>query len=435
MPPALSSSNPGLILEEPLIRTPYELLRRSHRSAQRQVEKDFTAISSALNALIKSYGGKTSEENRDTVVSKLDQAGERVRGLKRKLDDLQPQLEQPSPLRSRLTYLDNLSNPNKPADPKASDAPGDSTLDRYIIDHLLRSGRIKSADTLAAKQGLDDLVDVRLFSELARIESALVDRQSVTEALAWCGENRGTLKKTQNTLEFTLRLQEFIELCRRRDTVGAIAYSRKHLSTWASTHLVEIQQGMTLLAFGERTGVGAYRRMYDRARWMSVRDRFRKTFLDLYALPSQSLLALSLSAGLSALRLPSCVTHHSEKAPTTSPHIPLLPAAPPLHNLEDVLLLSPHSSFVPHLTAPIGGDPSTPATDLHTHPEAQVGNIDCPTCGPDVKVLAAEVPMSHHVNSTIVCRISGAVMDSDNEPLAFPNGYVYSAKVGPRMTA
>lgn len=57
------------------------------------------------------------------------------------------------------------------------------------------------------------------------------------------------------------------------------------------------------------------------------------------------------------------------------------------------------------------------------------GNVDCPTCGDHVKVLASELPMSHHVNSTIVCRISGQVMDSENEPLSFPNGYVYSAKV------
>jgi hypothetical protein len=56
-------------------------------------------------------------------------------------------------------------------------------------------------------------------------------------------------------------------------------------------------------------------------------------------------------------------------------------------------------------------------------------NIDCPTCNPHLAVLAEKVPMSHHVNSTIVCRISGEVMDSSNEPLAFPNGYVYSYKV------
>lgn len=40
-------------------------------------------------------------------------------------------------------------------------------------------------------------MDLKLFAELVKIETALVDNQSVTEALAWCGENRGTLKKTK----------------------------------------------------------------------------------------------------------------------------------------------------------------------------------------------------------------------------------------------
>ena len=44
-------------------------------------------------------------------------------------------------------------------------------------------------------------------------------------------------------------------------------------------------------------------------------------------------------------------------------------------------------------------------------------------------VLAEEVPFSHHVNSTIVCRLSGRIMDEDNMPMAFPNGYVYSREV------
>lgn len=44
-------------------------------------------------------------------------------------------------------------------------------------------------------------------------------------------------------------------------------------------------------------------------------------------------------------------------------------------------------------------------------------------------MLAQEVPSSHHVNSTIVCQISGKIMDEDNPPMAFPNGYVYSREV------
>lgn len=117
------------------------------------------------------------------------------------------------------------------------------------------------------------MVDVKLFTELSRIENALIQNQSVTEALAWCGENRGTLKKTKvrihshtaiasddkNNLEFTLRIQEFIELCRQRKVPEAIVYSRKNLAPWAATHLVELQQAMTLLAFGEKAGVALYR--------------------------------------------------------------------------------------------------------------------------------------------------------------------------------
>lgn len=37
----------------------------------------------------------------------------------------------------------------------------------------------------------------------------------------------------------------------------------------------------------------------------------------------------------------------------------------------------------------------------------------CPICGSSLKVLAGEVPYAHHVNSTVVCRISGRVVEGD----------------------
>lgn len=62
--------------------------------------------------------------------------------------------------------------------------------------------------------------------------------------------------------------------------------------------------------------------------------------------------------------------------------------------------------------------------------EAQTKNVDCPVCDPSIGTLAEEVPFSHHVNSTIVCRITGKIMDEDNTPMAFPNsGQVYSREV------
>ena len=57
-------------------------------------------------------------------------------------------------------------------------------------------------------------------------------------------------------------------------------------------------------------------------------------------------------------------------------------------------------------------------------------NVDCPVCSGSLNILAKEVPFSHHVNSTIVCRITGRIMDDNNSPLAFPvNGNVYSKEV------
>ncbi len=43
--------------------------------------------------------------------------------------------------------------------------------------------------------------------------------------------------------------------------------------------------------------------------------------------------------------------------------------------------------------------------------------------------LAENLPMAHHVNSCIVCRVNGTIMNEDNPPLVLPNGMVYSTMV------
>ena len=66
-----------------------------------------------------------------------------------------------------------------------------------------------------------------------------------------------------------------------------------------------------------------------------------------------------------------------------------------------------------------------PACYIH-----ETKNVDCPVCSGGFNVLAKEVPFSHHVNSTIVCSLTGRIMDEDNYPMAFPGkGHVYSREV------
>jgi macrophage erythroblast attacher len=121
-----------------------------------------------------------------------------------------------------------------------------------------------------------------------------------------------------------------------------------------------------------------FQRLYDVSRWATLIQSFRQAIYSLNTLSTEPLLHLSLYAGLASLKLPACYTHSMK-------------------------------------------------------------NVDCPVCDGEVGSgsqglglgkLAEEVPFSHHANSTIVCSITGKIMDADNMPLAFPDtGYVYSREV------
>jgi macrophage erythroblast attacher len=253
-------------------------------------------------------------------------------------------------------------------------------LDRHILDYLLRRGYADTARRMvhgdASLQTLSD-VEVGLFSELDTITAAL-SRGSATQALAWCKDNAAALKKVKSTLEFDLRFQEFIQLARQAKRHEAIAYCRKHLvpsATATSSGSARIRSAMALLAFGPETTCPPYRAMYDISRWNILADTFRRAFLAFYALPPLPLFNLSIWAGLAGLKLPACAS----------------------------------SSDKEH-------------------------NTDCPTCVSSglghFATLAhqPQVPMGHHVNSVIVCKITGKVLAGEDTAYALPNGNVYSGE-------
>lgn len=114
------------------------------------------------------------------------------------LSAIQPSASNASPLGPRLKVLssmDDFETVTPKQDPYRSWT--EQRTDRFIVEYLCRTGSLTAAEAYARERQLEDLVDIGLFAECHRIEEALTDRQSCSEALAWCGENRGTLKKTQ----------------------------------------------------------------------------------------------------------------------------------------------------------------------------------------------------------------------------------------------
>lgn len=56
-------------------------------------------------------------------------------------------------------------------------------------------------------------------------------------------------------------------------------------------------------------------------------------------------------------------------------------------------------------------------------------NFNCPVCTKEsFGKLAQGLPQAHHMNSCLVCKVTGELMNEDNPPMALPNGNVYSRK-------
>ena len=83
--------------------------------------------------------------------------------------------------------------------------------------------------------GTQYLVDTELIKQSMQISDAL-SKGNCQPALQWCLEHRAVLKKADNNLEFRLRQQEFVELCRREKFQEALAYAKKHFVPFLDQH-------------------------------------------------------------------------------------------------------------------------------------------------------------------------------------------------------
>ena len=120
----------------------------------------------------------------------------RMQGLKRKMESLQEEEKKIlTQSRKRIQHLETLHQIPSLADVKY-DQWSRVRLDRLVVDHLLRSGFSDSAKQLAQERGIEDLVDLSVFTQCQRVVESL-RRGETKEALQWCGENKAGLKKSQ----------------------------------------------------------------------------------------------------------------------------------------------------------------------------------------------------------------------------------------------
>ncbi|RDL39373.1 Macrophage erythroblast attacher protein-like protein [Venustampulla echinocandica] len=379
-----SKLNPDthLLLDQPLLRLPFELLRKNFKVAHFNVEKESTAVKSALRDT--ANASLTAHSSPEEVLKNVDSMLARMRGLKRKLNacsEEEARLQKQS--QSRVRHLGELYGMQSLDDVKYEEWSR-TRLGRLLIDYLLRNGYKESAHALAKEKGIEDLVDVETFVQMSRIRDSL-QKGRVTEALAWCSENKKELRRmeaspldlysifdqrSRSNFEFMLRFQQYIELVRTQDQtklLESINHAKKHLIPFKDSYPKEVQQACGLLAFPPSTRAEAYSELYNPQRWTMLANLFMQTHNSLLSLPSVPLLHIALSAGLSALKTPSCHSSH-------------------------ISAISPTSS-------------------------SSITTSVCPICSTELNDLARNVPYAHHTKSHV-----------ESDLVLLPNGCVYGAR-------
>lgn len=334
-------------LEYSLIKVPYELFNKKYRITQRVLEKEAyqlnnnhikeleTTVSRASTPKLNRINGEV-KPNVDQLTNILTGVVDKLNQLKRKaIESISDEIESVSCCKRRLEHLKEdkieeleVDQPRLPAVGLNSHATNifknnevklqntefnKKHLDRMLVEHFLRCGYYDTAIKLAEKAGIEDLTNIELFQVSRKVEESLMRHETQT-CLAWCQDNKSKLRKIKSTLEFNVRIQEYVELMRDGKPMAAIDYARQYFSPLANDEPFnkELPRVLGLLAFRQDTKLEPYKSYFTEERWFTLVKQFRKDNFELYGLSSTSVFALTLQCGLSVLKTPHCYKKRKE---------------------------------------------------------------------------------------------------------------------------
>ncbi|CAH2059602.1 unnamed protein product, partial [Iphiclides podalirius] len=354
-------------LEHATLKVPYEVFNKKYRNAQRILDVEARQISSAAGELdtTSKKSGVTAGEI-DTILGGMV---EKLKTMKRKASEaISEEVQAAYVCKKRLEHLkEQASAQQEPASAQASLTHWRKVrLDRMLVDYFLRNGYYDSAGKLADAKNLRELTNVDIYQAAAEVERELAARRTA-RCLQWCADNKSKLRKLSSTMEFNIRIQEFIELVREDRRLEAVRYAKKHFSNYEEGQLQDIQHCMGMLAFPKDTDVEPYRSLLEVGRWRALVAQFRWEHARLLHPARLPLLPVALQLGLAALNTPQCF---SESTKVSS----------------------------------------------------------CPACAAPLNALARTLPHAHCSHSRLVCRISREPLNEHNQPMVLPNGQVYGEK-------
>jgi macrophage erythroblast attacher len=238
-------------------------------------------------------------------------------------------------------------------------------LHNLLLDFFLREKFLETANNFIIDEKISSSVEYSIFLEIQKILLSLKNKD-INEALNWCNASKSKLTKLNSNIKFKLLKQQYVEIYKSGNVLEAVKFARENFSSHSDVK--EIREIMIILAIRKEN---IYRmpkivEILSEDRWIDLENDFKQVFFQVYSMKSSSSLEVLFQSGLMSLKTPFC---YSNK------------------------------------------------------------NKTCPVCCNEIGILAKDLPASHHPVSTLICRITGDIMDHANPPMSLPNGQAYSEKV------
>ncbi|CEG35788.1 Uncharacterized conserved protein [Plasmopara halstedii] len=423
-------------LGHPLVRVPFEGASKNFRLYHKQLTRELAQATAQIEALDNPQqpGQRIDIE---TAITKLAELEKKLQDLKQSAKN--NAIEQEIDLQTCVTRIRHLKEleDSKPVGDSFTLSQANKLLnDRLIADFLLSQGYFESAKIIETTKGVDHLVDHKVHAEC---QAVLKDLQAhrTEHAITWCLQNGSRLRRLQSTLEFQLRMQDFIELVRARKLLNAVQHARTYLTplamqsdkqTLRDAAISEVQIAMATLAFESphQCGIEAYEKVFATDRWVTLERMFRKTFNDVYGMHSPPTLCIALYTGLSTLNTRAChltrnadskVGAHGKRQRRNRDSDGVVKDS---GNESDELQLESVASEDKDKLADATG------SKKRKYFQSQSVVPICPACSEIGSQLCTGLPFAYHPHSRLVCRVTQSVMDERNPPLVLPNGRVYS---------
>jgi len=352
----------------------YSFIRVPYDSGVRAFKSSKKTIEKEMSSILNSIIALKKENhlNKTQATSSLNSLITRLKGLKRKLDEhYHEEDEIYECCKKRLLQLSSVDPQKKESIIEFQNA----RVHHLVVEHLVRNDYNETAKAITQEYGMNDFmfVDAKIIQEYNAIIKDLSNK-NCESAFNWCHANKTKLLRINSRFEVKLMFQEFIEFVKKKDSHKALQYLRKYSEPLKNQNIDEVKKAMGCFTYySQLERFPAYQFYFEEQRWDDLISAFKFDSFLVSGMTTRSNLEITLQAGLSALKTDSCLNQKMQK------------------------------------------------------PEA------CPVCNPSMKKLASKVPSTHKFVSSLICKISGEVMDEHNPPVALPNGQVYSEKALKRM--